>query len=830
MFGWKKTSNRNIRLDLKKARWTGTLITNEVNRQKREVKNKMIDLLEGLNPPQYEAVTYTEGPLLVIAGAGSGKTRVLTHRIAYLISEKNISPWNILAITFTNKAAKEMKERIAKLLGEDMAKDMWVGTFHSMCVRILRREIDKAGYGSNFLIFDTIDSKTVIKECIKELGIDDKMFSDKYLLSEISKAKNDFLDPIRYAKKYQSDFRLGKVAEVYELYETKLKKDNAVDFDDIINITIQILKDYPDVLAYYQEKFPYILVDEYQDTNKAQDLLIHLLAEKKQNICVVGDDQQSIYKFRGANIENILSFEKRFANTKVIKLEQNYRSTKSILNVANAVIQNNVGNVKKKLWTDKEEGHKPQIFQGGNEYDEANYVVSEINHLKREEYYHNADFTILYRTNAQSRVFEDVLMREGIPYKVLGGQKFYERKEVKDIIAYLRLVANPEDNVSLKRVINEPKRGIGKTTIENVEKVANDYGVSMFSVIKDVYHYITTRVNGALQDFAMFILQMRKFMGLEEMMETSEETHTIEELTVKILKESGYSKALEDEGTAEAQSRIENLGEFLNAVIDFENKNEDHSLNAFLENLALVTDLDSVEEGQDNVLLMTLHTAKGLEFPVVFMVGMEDGLFPSYRSISEPVELEEERRLCYVGITRAKEYLYLCCAKSRTVFGSTSYAIPSRFLTEIPTNLVQGEIKRKENPNSYELEDDETEDEWEYGYHKNKREALCTAYSGSNRYAQDLNMPHTTYKNNSYAFSFQTAESFLKSMQVNDSVCLEDFQVGKRVEHKKFGQGTILKVEPEDDDLKVEIQFEKMGMKRLMAKYAGIKILEEEEK
>ncbi|MBO5143816.1 MAG: DNA helicase PcrA [Clostridia bacterium] len=765
-----------------------------------------MDLLEGLNKPQYEAVTHTEGPLLVIAGAGSGKTRVLTHRIAYLISEKDVKPWNIIAITFTNKAAKEMKERIGKILGEEMAKDMWVGTFHSMCVRILRREIEKQGYERNFLIFDTSDAKTVIKECLKELEMDEKIFSDKYILSEISKAKNDLIDPVKYENKHASDYRMSKVAKVYSLYQTKLKKNNAVDFDDIINITISIFKEYPEVLEYYQDKFKYVLVDEYQDTNKAQDLLIALIAEKNNNVCVVGDDQQSIYKFRGADIGNILSFENRFKNTHVIKLEQNYRSTKSILNVANEVIKNNAGNVKKNLWTDNDEGKKPKIFQGGNEYDEANYVVSEINHLKREEYYKYSDFTILYRTNAQSRVFEEILMREGIPYKVVGGLKFYDRKEIKDIMAYLRVVANTNDNVSLKRIINEPKRKIGKTTLDAVEKAAEENGISMFDVIADVDRYVSTRANATLKSFAEFIKNMQT------------DITSIETLTQRILKESGYMKALEDENTAEAESRIENLGEFLNVVISFENENADNTLTDFLENLALVSDLDSVDEEQENVLMMTLHTAKGLEFPVVFMVGMEDGLFPSYKSIGEEAELEEERRLCYVGITRAKEYLYMSCAKSRTIFGSTSYGIPSRFLTEIPVNLLDGEIKKKENNNEYKLEYEDDYSESGYGYSSNKN-----SYGfGEGRVAYGI--PISTQKV-SNAFSFKSAENFLQKLQADDTVNLEDFKVGKQVEHKKFGQGTIIGVEPEDDDLKVEIQFEKVGMKRLMAKYAGIKIL-----
>ena len=431
------------------------------------------EILKGLNKEQFEAVTHVDGPLLVIAGAGSGKTRVLTHRIAFLIAECDVKPWNIIAITFTNKAAKEMKERIEKIVG-DIAKDMWVGTFHSMCVRILRREIEKIGYARDFIIFDTADTKVVIKECIKELNLDDKIYNDKYLLSEIGKAKNDMMDEERYSNLYASDYRLSKVAEVYRLYQSKLKKNNALDFDDIINKTIEIFTKDEDTLSYYQDKFKYVLVDEYQDTNKAQDLLINLLARKHHNIFVVGDDQQSIYKFRGADIKNILNFEKTYKDAKVIKLEQNYRSTKNILGIANEVIKNNVGNVKKNLWTQNEDGEKPTLYQGNDEYDEANYVVSQINLLKANEYYKYSDYAILYRTNAQSKAFEDVLVREGIPYKVVGGQKFYERKEIKDIIAYLRLVHNTMDDVSLKRVINEPKRGIGKTSLDAVEKAANE--------------------------------------------------------------------------------------------------------------------------------------------------------------------------------------------------------------------------------------------------------------------------------------------------------------------------------------------------------------------
>lgn len=740
------------------------------------------EILKGLNKEQFEAVTHVDGPLLVIAGAGSGKTRVLTHRIAFLIAECDVKPWNIIAITFTNKAAKEMKERIEKIVG-DVARDMWVGTFHSMCVRLLRREIEKIGYGRDFIIFDTADSKVVVKECIKDLKLDEKLYNDKYLLSEISKAKNEMMEPERYANLYASDYRLSKVANVYKLYQEKLHKNNALDFDDIINKTIEVLKNNPDTLEYYSEKFKYVLVDEYQDTNKAQDMLISLLAGKYHNVFVVGDDQQSIYKFRGADIKNILNFEKAYPNTKVIKLEQNYRSTKNILKVANEVIKNNLGNVKKNLWTQNDEGNMPTIFQGNDEYDEANYVISQINTLKANDYNSYSDFAILYRTNAQSRAFEDVLMREGIPYKVVGGQKFYERKEIKDTIAYLRLIQNTNDDVSLKRIINEPKRGIGKTSLDAIEQAARQTGKSMFDIIKNVDKYVATRANFAFKEFANLIIEMKK------------DTSSVRKLTVDILEASGYIKALEDEKTEEADGRIENIGQFINVATEFEEQYAENGLPEFLENLALVTDLDNVSEEQDQLLLMTLHTAKGLEFPVVFLVGMEDGLFPTYRSLDEVDGLEEERRLCYVGITRAKENLFLTCAKRRTIFGSTSYSRPSRFLEEIPKNMVNGALKPKK---TFKF-DDEYDD------------------------IENVNIPKFT--NPKQSFNFRTAESFLEKVTANTAMSLEGYKVGTAVMHKKFGKGVIMGAEPEDDDLKLDIVFEKSGNKRLMARFANLEII-----
>ena len=739
------------------------------------------EILKGLNKEQFEAVTHVDGPLLVIAGAGSGKTRVLTHRIAYLIAECGVKPWNIIAITFSNKAAKEMKTRIEGIVG-DIASDIWIGTFHSMCVRILRKEISRIDFTRDFVIYDTSDQKVVIKECIKELNLNDKIYSDKYLISEISKAKNEMMDTARYTNLYQGDYRLSKVAEVYDLYQRKLKKNNALDFDDIINHTIKIFQENPDVLEYYQNKFKYVLVDEYQDTNKAQDLLIMLLSQVHHNLFVVGDDQQSIYKFRGADIKNILNFDRNFDNTRVIKLEQNYRSTKNILKIANQVIKNNSGNVEKNLWTDNDEGVKPRLFQSDNEYDEANYVVSQINKLKREEYYKYSDFAILYRTNAQSRAFEDIFMREGISYKVVGGQKFYDRKEIKDIIAYLRIINNASDDVSFKRIINEPKRGIGKTSLDALEDYARMSGITMYDVAKNADKYISTRANNGFKEFAAKIESLRAMdLGVAD-------------LTEEVLKSTGYMKMLEEENTEEAQGRIENLGQFINIAVEFEQQQAENKLSDFLENLALVTDLDNVDENQDSVLLMTLHTAKGLEFPVVFLVGMEEGLFPSSRSMNEPEEVEEERRLCYVGITRAREYLHLTCSKCRTIFGSTQYSKNSRFIDEIDPESLEGELKKKEY--KWTSSDDEYE----------------------------LDIP--VFQAPKAAFNFRTVDSFLKKVTANEGVNLESFQVGTKVFHKKFGEGIITKTEPEDDDLKVDIEFAKVGNKRLMAKFANLEIIE----
>ena len=766
------------------------------------------EIIQGLNNKQKEAVLATEGPCLVIAGAGSGKTKVLTHKIAYDIAN-GVKPWNILAITFTNKAANEMKERIEKLIGDD-AKDVWMGTYHSICVRILRRYIDRIGYKSDFVIFDTSDQRTLVKECLKTLKVDDKLFSDRAVLSEISNGKNEMLDPKAYSVKYAGDFRKEKIAEIYELYQSKLRENNAIDFDDIINFTIKILTENPDVLEYYTEKFQYILVDEYQDTNKAQFTLVSLFASRYGNITAVGDNDQGIYSFRGADITNILNFERDFPGTKIIKLEQNYRCTGNILKAANAVIKHNENKYEKNLWTENDEGQVPCIYCGEDEYDEGRYIVEQINHLRTEEYYKYSDFTILYRMNAQSRAIEDILMREQIPYKVIGGLKFYERKEIKDIIAYLRLIHNTADNLSLRRIINEPKRGIGKTSLDKIQEISDKTGISMYEIIKNAQEYELNRV----------YLSSRDFINQIEELRNKKDELKISDLIKQTLKITGYTKALEQENSIEAETRIENLEEFLTVAIEFEEQSADNTLAEFLENITLSSDIDNLEDQEDSVTLMTLHSAKGLEFPVVFLVGMEEGIFPGYKSIGEPKELEEERRLFYVGITRAKQYLYLTCAKHRTIFGSTSYNQVSRFVKEIPEELLEGyaEVVERNNSNNDNIKDFGYR--WSYG----KGQTVKT-YKLDEQETKAVASSIVSSKPKDY-FQFRTAESFLNTIKKKDEeIDLSKYQVGQRVYHKKFGEGVITKLEKEDDDIKVDLEFDKVGHKRLMAKFAGLEIL-----
>ena len=767
----------------------------------------MENLIDSLNDKQKEAVLATEGPCLVIAGAGSGKTKVLTHKIAYLMAEKYVKPWNILAITFTNKAANEMKERVQKLVG-DAANDMWIGTFHSICVRMLRKFIDRIGFDTSFIIFDTSDQKTVVKECLKELKVDDKLYSDKSVLFEISNAKNEMLEPDAYALRYNGDFRRETIAKIYALYQSKLKENNAIDFDDIINFTIKILRENEDVLEMYSDKFQYVLVDEYQDTNKSQFTLVTLLASKHGNITVVGDNDQGIYSFRGADISNILNFEKDFPGTKIIKLEQNYRCTGNILKAANAVIKNNTVKYDKKLWTENDEGCKPCVYSGDDEYEEASYIVRKINHLKAEEYYKYSDFAVLYRMNSQSRAIEDILRRENIPYKIIGGLKFYERKEIKDIVAYLRLIFNSSDNLSLKRIINEPKRGVGKTSLDAVQETADQNGISMYEVIKNSAQYGLNRV----------YTNTREFVEQIEYLKSKKDEMKISDLIKETLNKTGYTNALKLENTIEAESRLQNLDEFLTVAIEFEDEFAENGLGDFLEGITLTTDLDNADTSEDSVTLMTLHSAKGLEFPVVFLVGMEEGIFPGYKSIGEEKELEEERRLFYVGITRAKEYLNLTCAKRRTIFGSTSYNPVSRFVKEIPEDVLEGYDDVVKSKSNDEFKD--TGYKWEYGNNNIKTYNIDTYKIPTVDAAKSTSKTSTGY-------AFRTAESFLQGLGVKeDKVDINQYKEGQRVYHKKFGEGVINKLEAEGDDYKVDISFEKSGNKRLMAKFAGLQIID----
>lgn len=734
----------------------------------------MLNLLDELNPKQREAVNQIDGPCLVIAGAGSGKTKVLTYKIAHLIDNCGVKPWNILAITFTNKAANEMKERVQNLIG-DAINDIWLGTFHSICVKILRKFIDRLGYDSSFAIFDTADQKTLVKKCLKELDIDSKIFTEKSVINEISNAKNMMIKPDDYLLRNKGDYRKEKIGKIYSLYQKKLKENNAVDFDDIINLTIDLLLENEDILEYYSDKFKYILVDEYQDTNKSQFKLVSILAKKNMNIMVVGDNDQGIYSFRGADISNILNFEKDFAGTKIVKLEQNYRCTGNILKVANEVIKNNTTKYDKKLWTENDEGELPFIYTGKDEYDEASFITTKIEEIKNNDNFKYSDFAVLYRMNAQSRAIEDIFMREGIPYKIVGGLKFYERKEIKDIIAYLRLIANQNDNLSLVRVINEPKRGIGAVSLNKVEELAIENETSMYNIIKNADKYMP-RIQGNVYEFV-------------EMVEILKDADlTITELVKAILLKSGYIAALQAENTVEAETRIQNLEEFLSVVGEFEEEYAENGLNEFLQALSLSSDVDKLDDTDDKVTLMTLHSAKGLEYPVVFLVGVEDGIFPGEQSATTIEGLEEERRLFYVGITRAKKILFITLASKRTLFGYTSYNKPSRFLKEIPKELTKKNVEKVEN---------------------------STLISKSN------------FDSKKSEFNFRTPEAFLNNIKARNTsdVDLTKYKVGQTIFHKKFGEGVIIALEPENDDIKVDIEFNKVGHKRLMAKFANLEII-----
>ena len=736
----------------------------------------MNNMLDKLNERQKEAVLATEGPVLVLAGAGSGKTTVLVNRIAYMISEKHIRPWNILAITFTNKAAREMKDRIERLLG-DTAKDMWIGTFHSVCVRILRSCIDLLGYRRDFVIYDTADTKTVMKECLRELDIDEKSFPVRNVLSIISNAKNDLMDAATFENVYKSDYRMSIIAKIYYRYQTKLRKNNAVDFDDIILNTVKILSENPDVLSKYQDKFQYILVDEYQDTNNSQYLLINLLAQANRNLCVVGDDDQSIYKFRGANIGNILNFEDDYSDVQKITLDQNYRSTQNILDAANSVISNNKGRMGKSLWTSNGNGNKVYVYTGTNEYDEARYIARQIKkHFDEQGSF--SDCAILYRTNAQSRVIEEMLMRESVPYKVLSGLRFYDRKEIKDIIAYLRVVYNPNDDVSLARIINEPKRKIGNATLEKARNIARKKETSLYDVISHA------------DDYPEFKTAIKKLLSFSEIIQSLiklKDTVTIEDLTGRILNDTGYMPALVMEDTTESKTRIENLGEFISVITEFE-KNEEtgNTLGEFLENISLVSDIDGYDENEDSAVLMTIHSAKGLEFPIVFLSGLEEGLFPGMRSMESDDDIEEERRLCYVAITRAKEQLYITKTISRTIHGKTMPTTASRFFREIPVEYLE----------------DKT-----------------TLQPKVAKVMQDLGVRNASAPKKEVYMT----KGFGSSVKSSGSTEYSKFKAGDTVEHRTFGRGEILKATPCGNDCILEIQFESIGFKRLMAAFAKVK-------
>lgn len=737
-----------------------------------------MNFLEGLNDKQREAVITTEGPLLILAGAGSGKTRVLTHRIAYLIQEKGVMPYSILALTFTNKAANEMKERIGRLV-ENAVEDIWAGTFHSICVRILRREIEKVGYEKNFIIYDTTDQKTLIKDCIKEKNLDEKMYDPKSMIGFISSQKDKLIDPDTYINQNYSDFRERQKGEIYSLYQKKLKQNNALDFDDLIGKTVELFINNADTLEYYQNRFKYVLVDEYQDTNRAQYELIRLLSKKHKNICVVGDDDQSIYGWRGADIRNILDFEKDYPSATVIKLEQNYRSTKTILDAANQVIENNCDRKSKKLWTANQDGTPLKVYRAYNEHDEANFIVDKINEVRKDDEKNLYDFAILYRTNAQSRVVEEAFMKSNIPYKIVGGHKFYDRKEIKDIIAYLRLIQNPVDNISFKRIINVPKRGIGNTTLNKLEEYSRVKGESLYSIILDAEEVpgLSYRAVNNLKSFASLI---GKFIAMKEIL-------GVKDLIENIIDSIGYITELEQEDTIEARGRIENIQEFISVAINFEDTSEVKNLEEFLANISLLSDIDRVEDGDNAVTLMTLHSAKGLEFPVVFICGMEDGLFPTSRGFTNEEDMEEERRLCYVGITRAKEELYMTYATTRMLYGKTSYNSISRFIREVPEALVEScnEDDTKVIPFSQKTD--------------------------------------TIAKPNKY-FTGYTFENTRKPEKTSLTE-LTDIRTGMKIEHKTWGIGTVVQVRDVENDKEITIAFNSQGIKKLMLSFAPIEVI-----
>lgn len=741
-----------------------------------------VDCTYGLNPQQAEAVINTEGPMLIMAGAGSGKTKVLTCRVANLL-QKGVRPYRILAITFTNKAAAEMRERVNNMSGP-AAKDVWLFTFHAFCARFLRMEIDKLpGYGGNFAIYDTADSQNLIKQILKEMNLDDKRFQPSGILSRISNAKNALQDAEAFARQ-AGDFYEQKVADIYSRYEQKLQLNNALDFDDLLMLSIKLLQENKEVREKYQDRFDYLLVDEYQDTNHAQYLLTKFLAAKHRNICVVGDADQSIYGWRGADIQNILDFEKDYPDAKVIKLEQNYRSTQIILDAANAVIENNTGRKPKNLWTENKSGADIIYFQAVDERDEARFVIEQLQNLQRTENKKLGDMAILYRTNTQSRIFEEMLIKSGISYNMVGGLKFYERKEIKDIIAYLRVIFNPADSLSLLRIINVPKRGIGDASLAKIQAYAAANNVSLFEAVSNAAAIdgLSSRFVSKLDDLAGIIF---------ELMNLANEA-PVEDLIDRVLRDTGYLEELENERTPQAQSRIDNLHELISVAQEFAASEEENNLENFLAHVALVSDIDDTELGEDAITLMTLHSSKGLEFPVVFLVGMEEGLFPHARTLMDETEIEEERRLCYVGITRAKEKLFLSSTKMRTIYGNTVTYPPSRFLQEIPARLVKT-IKRQE-----------------------RFSALENFKQVSEKYSARPQKPASTF--NPHSFMPQKPAAAAGGTGTR-------FNTGDRVSHSKWGEGMVVSVKDSPDGQEVKVAFAGAGVRSLLTKYAVLKKL-----
>ena len=741
-----------------------------------------VDCTYGLNPQQAEAVINTEGPMLIMAGAGSGKTKVLTCRVANLL-QKGVRPYRILAITFTNKAAAEMRERVNNMSGP-AAKDVWLFTFHAFCARFLRMEIDKLpGYGGNFAIYDTADSQNLIKQILKEMNLDDKRFQPSGILSRISNAKNALQDAAAFARQ-AGDFYEQKVADIYSRYEQKLQLNNALDFDDLLMLSIKLLQENKEVREKYQDRFDYLLVDEYQDTNHAQYLLTKFLAAKHRNICVVGDADQSIYGWRGADIQNILDFEKDYPDAKVIKLEQNYRSTQIILDAANAVIENNTGRKPKNLWTENKSGADIIYFEAVDERDEARFVIEQLQNLQRTENKKLGDMAILYRTNTQSRIFEEMLIKSGISYNMVGGLKFYERKEIKDIIAYLRVIFNPADSLSLLRIINVPKRGIGDASLAKIQAYAAANNVSLFEAVSNAAAIdgLSSRFVSKLDDLAGIIF---------ELMNLANEA-PVEDLIDRVLRDTGYLEELENERTPQAQSRIDNLHELISVAQEFAASEEENNLENFLAHVALVSDIDDTELGEDAITLMTLHSSKGLEFPVVFLVGMEEGLFPHARTLMDETEIEEERRLCYVGITRAKEKLFLSSTKMRTIYGNTVTYPPSRFLQEIPARLVKT-IKRQE-----------------------RFSALENFKQVSEKYSARPQKPASTF--NPHSFMPQKPAAAAGGTGTR-------FNTGDRVSHSKWGEGMVVSVKDSPDGQEVKVAFAGAGVRSLLTKYAVLKKL-----